>query len=97
MEILPSYNRVCHIVRLHHLSFNKTSGGKPGWEKHKINACCFEKILEAATEKKAAVLSLTSDFSNHQRRARHVGNCWKSKDQLMSNVPMDSYTWAHQC
>ena len=66
--------RVCTTVRLLHLDFKKTVGEKAWWERYKDNACCLEKILEAAFSKTAIVRSLTFHFTNNPSKKNKT--CW---------------------
>ena len=55
-------------------------------EKKLDAVCCFERILEAAPYKKEVVRRLTSYLTIHLRRKRDARYCWRSKDELISNV-----------
>ena len=51
------------------------------------NQNLFKRILEAARHKTAAVRHLPSILQTLQeRRLRHAEHCWRSKDELISNV-----------
>ena len=63
-----------------------TQEKKLKWKLNKNAACYFEQILEATTHKTAAVRPLTSQLKNHPRRTRHKGHCWRSKDELISDI-----------
>ena len=55
---------------------------KAWWELHKNATCCFEKFLEAAPHKSAAVQSpLISQ--NIQVWTRYTGNYWRSQNELL--------------
>ena len=53
----------------------KILGEKARWEQHKDAACCFKQILEAATNKIAAIWSLTSHLANYSRKMSKTS--WK--------------------
>ena len=78
---------------LHHVGFSQMIGEKARWELHKNAAYSFEKFLEAAPHKTAAVRPLISHLTNHPSKPRHVGHCWRSKIQNYEEVSlMGSYT-----
>ena len=57
-----------------------------GWF-HKNVASNAEQILEAALNKVAAVRPPTTHHKTIQvRRTRHAGHCWRSKDELISDI-----------
>ena len=57
---------------------------KAKWELHKDTAsCCFEQILEAVPYKTAVVGHLPPIEVS---QASHAGHCWRSKDELISNI-----------
>ena len=93
MGILRSCSLVSTVVWLHH--FNKTPREKARWELHKDAACCFEQLLEAAPHITAAVWPLTSHLTNHSRHARYDGYCWRSKDELISDILLWTPTHGH--
>ena len=47
---------------------NETPEKKDRWEQHKDTTCCFEQILEAASNKMTAIWPLTSYFTNHSSK-----------------------------
>ena len=60
---------------------------KTKWELHKNAWSYFEQILEATPHETAAVLLLTSHLKNIKIwRTTHAGDCWRSKDELISDV-----------
>ena len=82
---LPSCNRASTTAWLHHSK--ECLGEKARWELHKDTAYCFEQILEKASYK-SAVQPLTSILQTTKvRQAKHAEHCWKSKDELICNVP----------
>ena len=70
----------------HYVVFNETLGGKVKWVLQKGAACTFIKILKVTLHKTAPVKSLTFHLTNHARRVRHVGQCCRSKDELISEL-----------
>ena len=45
-----------------------------------------EKMLRATSHKKATLRTPTAHHKNYQKRARHAGHCWWSKDELISDI-----------
>ena len=60
--------------------------GEKAWQQlHKNAASNFEQVLEATPQKAAAVRPLNPITKIIQvRRTRHAGNCWRSRDELIS-------------
>ena len=42
--------------------------------------------MEVGPHKAAAVWPPTTHHENYQRRTRHAGHCWRSRDELISDV-----------
>ena len=96
LQILPSSNCVSITEWLHYLDANKTPWKKARQELPKNSVCCFEQILEAASYKKATVWQLTSHHTNYPvRQAIHARHCWRSKDELISDVFLWTPTHGH--
>ena len=75
---------------------NQTYWEKAKWELHKNAICYFERILEAAPHKTAAVQPLTSCLANHSSKTKkHAGSCWRSKDKYISNILLRTPTHGH--
>ena len=54
---------------------------------HKNAASNIEQVLEAAPNKAATVRPPTTHLKNYPvRRTRHAGHCWRSKDELISDI-----------
>ena len=56
---------------------------------------CLEQILEVAPHKTSAAHPPAFYLTNHTRETRHAGHCWRSKDELISDVFL--WTPAHGC
>ena len=55
------------------------------WNKNVMS--CIEKVLEATPHKTAAVRPPTTHHKTIQiKRTRHAGHCWRSKDELISDI-----------
>ena len=49
----------------------------------------IEQVMEAAPHKAGAVRPLITDHKTIKvRRTKHAGYCWRSKDELISDVPL---------
>ena len=73
---------------------NKTYGEKPWRQLHKNAACNIEQVLEATPHKTVTVRPPTIHHENYQiKRTRNAGHCWRSKDQLISDILL--YTPSH--
>ena len=83
---LPSCGCVNNTVWLHHMDANKTHRAKAREGLHKNAARHLEQTLEATAET-TAVQPLTSHLKTIPlRQARHVGHCWRGKEELISDV-----------
>ena len=72
---------------MHHIDADKAYWEKAQWELHKNATSCIEQILEATTTNQqlyghAPLISKTMQI----RRTRHAGHCWRSKEELISNI-----------
>ena len=82
---------------MHHLDFNEMLGVKARWELHKDTVCCFKQILEVAHLQNCSYTATFPPISQtiQIRQTRHAGNCWRSKDELISKVLMWAPTNRH--
>ena len=53
---------------------------------HKNVASNIEHVLAATPHKALTIRPLTSHHENYQRRTRHAGHCWRSRDELIKDV-----------
>ena len=67
---------------------NETDGEKARRQQHKNAARNIEQVLEATPHKAAAVQPPTPPITKtiQVRRTRHAGHCWRSRDELISDV-----------
>ena len=66
---------------------NKTDWEKAWRQLHKNAESNIEQVLEAAPHKAAAVrLQPTITKTIKVRQTRHAGHCWRSRDELLSDV-----------
>ena len=59
---------------MYHMDANKTHKEKARLELHKNAANCLEQILEATSQKTAAIQPLASHLTNHSRKTNKT--CW---------------------
>ena len=66
---------------------NKTAGEEARRQLHKNAASNLEQVLAATPHKAPTVRPPASYHKTIQvRRARHAGHCWRSRDELISDV-----------
>ena len=72
------------LISSHQLDFDEMPGEKTRWELHKEVACCLEQILKRHLTKQRLHGYLPPISQSIQ--ARYVGNWWRSKDELISDI-----------
>ena len=81
------YCRVDTAIWVHHRDANWTYGEKVSRQLHKNVASCIEQVLEATPHKQQLNCHLPSITKTVQvRLTSHAGHCWRSKNELISNV-----------
>ena len=72
---------------MHYLNANKTTGEEARRQLNKNVASNIEQVL-AATPHKAPTIRPPAPITKtiQARRTRHAGHCWRSKDELISDV-----------
>ena len=80
-QFLPSSGRVDTAVWMHYLDANKRDGEEARRQLHKNVASNIEQVL-VATHKTPTPITKTIQV----RRTRHTGHCWRSRDELISDV-----------
>ena len=74
---------------MHHLDADLAYTEKACRQMHKNATGSIKQILEATSLKTAALLPPTTISKTIQiRRTRYAGHCWRSKDKLISDVPL---------
>ena len=76
---------------------NKTAGEEGRRQLHKNAASNIEQVLAATPHKTPTVRSPAPITKTIQvRRTRHAGHCWRSRDELISDVLLwtPTYSWA---
>ena len=81
------------IIWMQHMNVIKAYTEKARRELDNNDAYSLEKILEA-TPQKTQLYGYSPPISQ-VRRTKHVGNCWRSKEKIISNVLF--WTLAHWC
>ena len=82
---------------MHYINANKTYGEKAWRPLRKNSASNIEQVLEVTTHKKAAIRPpITITKTIQVRRTRHAGHCWRSNDELISDILLwtSSHGWA---
>ena len=72
---------------MHYMDSNKTAGEKARLQLHKNAASNLEELLAATPHKTPTVRPPASSHENYSvRRTKHAGHCWRSRDELISDV-----------
>ena len=79
--------RIDTAVWMHNLDANKTAGEEARRQLHKNAASNIEQVL-AATPHKVPTIRPTTPIKKtlQARRTRHARHCWRSRDELISDV-----------
>ena len=86
MQFLPGSDRINTAVWMHYMDANKTAGEEARQQLHKNAASNIKQVL-AATPHKTPTIHLPPITKTIQvRRTRHAGHCWRSRDELISDV-----------
>ena len=85
MLFFPSSGHVDTAKWMHYMDANKTYGEKFWQQLHKNAASNIEQVQEP-TPHKAAVPPITKTIKF--RRTRHARHCWRSGDELISDIPL---------
>ena len=73
---------------MHYLDANKTAGEGARRQLHKNLASNIEQVLAAKPHKAPTIQPPAPPITKtiKVRRTRHVGHCWRSRDELISDV-----------
>ena len=79
--------RIDTAIWMHYIDANKTAGEEARRQLHKNVASNIEQVL-AATPKKAPTIGHQPPITKiiKVRQTRHAGHCWRSRDELVSDV-----------
>ena len=91
MGFLPESGHVSTTIWLYHLY----SKSKSKMEQHKNAMCCFEQILEAASNNTGALWLPASHLTNYPRLTKHNRHCLRSKDKLIYDILWWTPTHGH--
>ena len=79
--------RIDTAIWMHNMDSNKTAGEEARRQLHKNAASNLEQFLAATPHKTPTVRPPASITKTIQvRRTRHAGHCWRSRDELISDV-----------
>ena len=96
-QFLPGICRIDTALWMHYLDANKTAGEEARRKLHKNAASNIEQVLAATPQKTPIIRPPSSHHENNQiRRSRHAGHCWRSRDELISDILLCTltYGWA---
>ena len=71
---------------MHYLEANKTAGEKARRQLHKNAANNIEQVRQATPHKAPTIRPPPITKTIQFRRTRHAGHCWRSRDELISDV-----------
>ena len=86
MQFLPSSGRLDTTIWMHYMDANKTAEEKARRQLHKNTASNIKQVLEATLHKAPTVRPPASHIENYQRGRRHARHCWRTRDELISDV-----------
>ena len=87
MQFLPGSCLIDTAVWMHNMDAIKTAGEEARQQLHKNAVSNIEQVLAATPHKIPTIRPPASHHENYQfRRTRHAGYCWRSKDELISDV-----------
>ena len=87
MQVLPGSGRLDTAIWMHYLDANKTAGEEARQQLHKNVESNIEQILAATPHKALTIRPPAYHHTNYTSRwTRHAGHCWRSKDELISDV-----------
>ena len=93
MQFLPGSGRIDTAVWMHYLDTNKTGAEEARWQLHKNVMSNIEQVLAATPHKAPTIWPPASHHENYPIRTRHAGHCWRSKDELISDVLLWTSTY----
>ena len=79
-QFFPTSSCIDTVVWMRYMDANLTYREKAWRQLHKNAASNVKQVLGAAPHKAASVRPLTT------RRTRHAGHCWKSREELISDI-----------
>ena len=95
MQFLQGSGRIDTAIWMHYMDSNKMTGEEARRQLHKNAASNLEQVL-AATTRHQLYGHLPPIMKTIQvRRTRHAGHCWRSRDELISDVLLWTPTYGH--
>ena len=86
-QFLPGSSRIDTAIWMHYMDSNKIAGEEARRQLHKNAASNIEQVLAATPHKTPTVRPPASITKTIQvRQTRHAGHCWRSRDELISDV-----------
>ena len=86
MQFLPGSGRVDTAVWMHHLNANETVGEEARRQLHKNVATNIKSWRQHSTKHQLYGYLHPITKTIQVRRTRHAGHCWRSRDELISDV-----------
>ena len=83
MQFLPGSSHIDTAIWMHYMDSNKTAGEEARRQLHKNAASNFEQV-PTRHQLYGHLPPITKTIQ--VRRTRHAGHCWRSKDELISDV-----------
>ena len=82
---------------MQYLDANKTAGEEARRQLHKNVVSNIEQVLAATPHKAPIIWPPVSHHENYPvRRTRHVGHCWRSRDERISDVLLWTPTYGQE-
>ena len=92
----PGSGCVDTAIWMHHMDAYETAGEEAGRKLHKNVESSIKQVLATTPHETPTVRTLAPITKTIQvRRTRHAGHCWRSKDELISDVLL--WTPTHGC
>ena len=94
MQFLPGSCCIDTAAWMHYMDTNKTAGEEARRQLHKNAASNLEQVLAATPHKTPTIRPPASYHKTIQvRQTRHAGHCWRSRDELISDVLLWTTTY----
>ena len=88
MQFLPGSCRIDTAVWMHYMDANKTAEEEARRQLHKNAASNIEQVLAATPPSRHQLYGHLPPITKtiKVRRTRHAGHCWRSRDELISDI-----------
>ena len=95
-QFLPGSGCVDTTIWMHHMDAYEAAGKEAGRKLYKNVESSIKQVLATTPHETPTIRTLAPHHKNYQvRRTRHAGHCWRSKDELISDVLL--WTPTHGC